>query len=126
MNLNERDVIVVELMSNTTYMGMNNDGLPIPATKAAVDGKYHLEGDFQAAPSAVFKNLVKEVAEMIDVAGEARFILFSPLPRYVNTPCCGNSTHVSNRGSDKFVSEQIFAICRFAEAIATESVAERV
>ena len=85
-----------------------------------------MEGDLQAAPSVVFKNAVKEVAKMIDAAGGARTFLFTPLPRYVSAPCCGNSAHVSNRESDEFVTEQIRAKSRFAEAIAAGSVADQV
>ncbi|MEI6399544.1 MAG: hypothetical protein WCO71_12310, partial [Pseudomonadota bacterium] len=126
LKIDKNDILVIDSMANAAFMGTNDDGLPIPATKAASDGRYHLEGDLQAAPNGVFKNAAKEVAKMIEAAGGARTFLLTPLPRYVSAPCCGNSTHVSNRESDEFVSEQIRAKSRFAEAIALGSIADRV
>ena len=86
LKMNENDMLVINLMANAAFMGTNDDSLPILATKAAVDGRYHLEGNLQATPSAVFKNATKEVAKMIEAPGGARTFLFTPLPRYVSAP----------------------------------------
>jgi hypothetical protein len=50
LNLTEKDTVVKDPMSNSAYLGTDEDGLPIPAAKSAEDGRYHLAGDLQLAP----------------------------------------------------------------------------
>ncbi len=50
LNLTEIDTVVIDLMSNSAYLGTDEDGLPIPAEKSDEDGQYHLYGDLQLAP----------------------------------------------------------------------------
>jgi hypothetical protein len=45
LNLIEIDTVVMDSMSNTAYLGTDEDGLPIPAEKSVEDGWYHLSGD---------------------------------------------------------------------------------
>ena len=54
LKIDKNDILVIDSMANAAFMGTNDDGLPIPATKAAGDGRYHLEGELQAAPNSVF------------------------------------------------------------------------
>jgi hypothetical protein len=113
-------------MSNTAFLGTDEDGLPIPAEKSDEDGRYHLHGDLQLAPPSAFKNTIKLVDIIISNTGEAKIVLTVPLPRYVLTACCDDTSHVSNRldpdflrelsGSEKFLSEAAAAGKRTAEA----------
>ncbi len=50
LNLTEIDTVVIDPMSNSAYLGTDEDGLPIPAEKSDEDGRYHLYGDLQLAP----------------------------------------------------------------------------
>jgi hypothetical protein len=50
LNLTEIDTVVINSMSNTAYLGTDEDGLPIPVEKSVEDGRYHLNGDLQLAP----------------------------------------------------------------------------
>jgi hypothetical protein len=50
MNLTEIDTVVIDPMSNSAYLGTDEDGLPIPVEKSDEDGRYHLFGDLQLAP----------------------------------------------------------------------------
>ncbi len=50
LNLTEIDTVVIDSMSNTAYLGTDEDGLPIPAEKSVEDERYHLNGDLQLAP----------------------------------------------------------------------------
>jgi hypothetical protein len=54
-------------MSNSTYMGTDEDGLPIPAEKSNEDGKYHLVGDLQLAPPSAFKSNLKQIEKILEV-----------------------------------------------------------
>jgi hypothetical protein len=56
LNLTEIDTVVIDSMSNTAYLGTDEDGLPIPAEKSVEDGRYHLNGDLQLAPPPLPSN----------------------------------------------------------------------
>jgi hypothetical protein len=117
---------MINSMSNTAFLGTDEDGLPIPAEKSVEDGLYHLHGDLQLAPPSAFKNTIKLVDIIISNAGEAKIVLTVQLPRYVLAACCDDTSHVSNRldpdflrelsGSEKFLSEAAAAGKRTAEA----------
>ncbi len=125
LNLTGIDTVVIDSMSNTAFLGTDDDGLPIPAEKSVEDGWYHLNGDLQLAPPSAFKNTIKLVDIIISNTGEANIVLTVPLPRYVLTACCDDTSHVSNRldpdflrelsGSEKFLSEAAAAGKRTAE-----------
>ncbi len=55
LNLTEINTVVINSMSNTAFLGTDDDGLPIPAEKSEEDGQYHLSGDLQLAPPLRFK-----------------------------------------------------------------------
>jgi hypothetical protein len=55
LNLTEIDTVVIDPMSNSAYLGTDEDGLPIPAEKSDEDGRYHLLGDLQLAPPPLSK-----------------------------------------------------------------------
>jgi hypothetical protein len=105
LNLTEIDTVVVDSMSNTAYLGTNEDGLPIPAEKSVEDGRYHLIGDLQLAPPSAFKSTMKLVEKMISNTGGAKTMLTVPLPRYVTAACCADISHVSNRQDPDFFRE---------------------
>jgi hypothetical protein len=50
LNLTEFDTVVIDPMSNSAFLGTDEDVLPIPAEKSEEDGRYHLVGDLQLAP----------------------------------------------------------------------------
>ncbi len=58
LTLTEKDTVVIDPMSNSAFLGKNEDGLPIPAAKSVEDGRYHLEVDLQLAPPPPLSNLV--------------------------------------------------------------------
>jgi hypothetical protein len=126
LNLTEIDTVVIDSMSNTAFLGTDDDGLPIPAEKSEEDGRYHLSGDLQLAPPSAFKSTMKLVEIITSNTGEAKIVLTVPLPRYVLVACCDDTSHVSNRqdpdflrefsGSEKSMSEAAAAGTRTAEA----------
>jgi hypothetical protein len=106
INLTEIDTVVIDSMSNTAYLGTDEDGLPIPAEKSVEDGRYHLNGDLQLAPPpSAFKSTMKLVEKIISNTGGAKVMLTVPLPRYVTAACCADTSHVSNRQDPDFFRE---------------------
>jgi hypothetical protein len=49
-NLAKTDMVVLDLFSNSAFMGTDESGMPRKAVRSPVDGKYHLVGQLQAAP----------------------------------------------------------------------------
>ncbi len=50
LNLTEFDTVVINPISNSDYLGIDEDSLPIPAEKSDEDGRYHQYGDLHLAP----------------------------------------------------------------------------
>jgi hypothetical protein len=105
LKLTEIDTVVIDSMSNTAFLGTDEDGLPIPAEKSVADGRHHLTGDLQLAPPSAFKSTMKLVEKIISNTGGASILLTVPLPRYVTAACCDDITHVSNRQDPDFLRE---------------------
>jgi hypothetical protein len=105
LNLTEIDTVVINPMSNYAYLGTDEDGLPIPAEKSDEDGRYHLFGDLQLAPTSAFKNCLKHMEKMLAFVGGAKVVFVIPLPRYILSGCCKNTEHVSHRLSGKLAGE---------------------
>ncbi len=92
-------------MSNTAFLGTDEDGLPITAEKSEEDGRYHLSGDLQLAPPSAFKSTMKLVEIITTYTGEAKLVLTEPLSRYVLVACCADTSHVLNRQDPEFLRE---------------------
>ena len=105
LNLTETDTVIIDPMSNSAYLGTDEDGLPIPTEKSDEDGRYHLLGDLQLAPPSAFKNCMKNIEKMLAYVGGAKVVLIIPLPRYVLTGCCANTDHVTNRLTGELAAE---------------------
>jgi hypothetical protein len=54
LNLKPCDTIVINAMANSAYFGTDENGLPMPPAKSGKDGRHHMIGDLQLAPTAVF------------------------------------------------------------------------
>jgi hypothetical protein len=104
--LKKLNLTEIDSMSNTAYLGTDEDGLPIPAEKSEEDGRYHLSGDLQLPPPpSAFKSTMKLVEKIISNTGGAKILLVVPLPRYVLVACCDDTSHVSNRQDPDFFRE---------------------
>jgi hypothetical protein len=78
LNLTEIDTVVIDLMSNSAYLGTDEDGLPIPAEKSDEDGRYHLLGDLQQAPPPLLSKTSKEHGENVGLCGGSKSRLHYP------------------------------------------------
>ncbi len=110
LNLTEKDTVVIDPMSNSAFLGTDEDLLPIPAAKSVEEGQYHLEGDLQLAPPpSTFKLCMKSMEKIIEQTEGAKVVFTVPLPRYVTAACCGDTKHVSNR-LDPVISDRNYWI----------------
>jgi len=80
-------------------------GFPVKPEKSPLDGRFHIVGALQAAPTAVFKKILKDAEPLLKSVNFAKVVLVIPFHRYVTGKCCNESTHISNRVPASFWAE---------------------
>ena len=103
LGLSESDTLVLDIWSNSAYMGTDEIGLPCRSIK--VEGRYHVIGHLQAAPKTVFQNGLAAVQPILDCAKNSNIVLVAPIPRYVVAKCCMDPSHICNFGKDDYEDE---------------------
>jgi hypothetical protein len=101
--------LLKQWQTNSAYLGTDENGQPVPPVKSGEDGRYHLTGDLQLAPTAAFKTNVKQVEILLEQSGGARIVILAPVPCYVLSPCCGDRGHITNQTEDDFFHEILSA-----------------
>ena len=94
-NLGEKDILYIDLFSNSIYMGSDDSGMPIPVFKTST-GTYHMSGCLEVAPEAFLRKRFRVVHRVLEAAGAATIICALPLPRFVKMPCCNSEAHMTN------------------------------
>ena len=113
----QTDIIVMDIWSNSAYMGTDEFGLPLRAQKSSVDFKYHIMGNLQAAPKTLFDKIMQDAAPAVAAAGCSKLVFMLPIPRYVQNKCCGSASHVTNFGSENISSEIYRAMDMASQAL---------
>jgi hypothetical protein len=103
--LDKVDTVVLDLLSNVTFMRTNDNGLPTEALRAE-DGRYHIIGSLNVAPPSVIKKILSLCSPIASALQKTCIILISPIPRYINAKCCSNEGHVDNF-SEPDIDEEI-------------------
>jgi len=105
LNLSANDTLVLDVWSNSAFLGTDDMGFPKIPEKSPLDGRFHVVGSLQAAPTAVFEKLLQDTVPILDAANNANLVLVVPFPRYVVEKCCSDSSHLTNYGTDSFWME---------------------
>jgi hypothetical protein len=95
LNLGKDDTVILDLLSNSVFMGTDSNGLPTKALRAE-DGSYHIVGSLAIAPASVTKKILAGCSTLAKVLKGTGTVLISPIPRYVYSKCCENPDHVDN------------------------------
>jgi hypothetical protein len=104
---NKDDAVVLDLLSNSSFMGTDEDGLPTPAIPGE-GGTYHITGSLVTAPGPAIKKILANCNRVGKLcAACSQVTLIAPVPRYVTSRCCNNSGHLENYENDDFESEII-------------------
>ncbi len=72
---------MLDLLSNTAYMGTDEEGLPLPSYREG-DGGYHIAGTLTTAPPTTLRKTLDNCVELGKKLLNSRFILVCPTPRY--------------------------------------------
>jgi hypothetical protein len=95
LKLEKSDTVILDLLSNPTFMGTDGDGLPSEATRAE-DGKYHVIGSLTVAPPSFTKKVLAACLPLCVELRKSGCVLILPVPRYVHSRCCEDGGHVDN------------------------------
>ena len=94
-NLKKGDFLYMDLLSNVSFMGTNEDGLQVPPVK---DGskRWHVTGSLVACPKPRMKKVLSQFETVQELVGDATLVCGLPLPRYVDEKCCQGDGHIEN------------------------------
>jgi hypothetical protein len=95
LDLDDSDTVVLDLLSNTAYMGTDEDGLLLPAFRAG-DGSYHIAGTLTTAHPTTMKKTLDMCSQLGKKFDKSQVILICPTPRYVVGKCCNEPNHIDN------------------------------
>jgi hypothetical protein len=79
LKLTSGDTVVLDLISNVSYMGTTDNGLPTPAFRAG-DGSYHVSCSLTTAPPTTIKRALSNCEGLCQVLTGIRNILVCPIP----------------------------------------------
>ncbi len=83
LNLSSRDTVVLDLLSNSAFMGTDNNGLPTETVMMA-DGGYHVICSLTVAPISCVKKILAACVPMAGALRNTGVLLLSPVPRWVH------------------------------------------
>ncbi len=95
LKLNSRDTVVLDLLSNSAFMGSDTYGLPTEAVRAE-DGRYHIIGSLSVAPISCAKKVLQSCSLLAEALRDTGVVLLSPVPRYIHAKCCEDPSHIEN------------------------------
>ena len=114
-----QDRVIMDLWSNSAFMGTDESGLPCRPQRDPADHKYHVPGQLQAAPQTLFQTIMRDASGLIGAAGSAMVVLVTPIPRYLMSKCCRDTEHITNWGTEEFRAE----LARATDAVETAAAA---
>jgi hypothetical protein len=100
--LNENIYLVYFLYDNEVYKVENGGEITDPI-KLPGSNVYHVNGSLKMVDRERFKELFNLSVPMLRAGGENAKLIFSPLVRYINAPCCQNPAHLQNFGKPDYV-----------------------
>jgi hypothetical protein len=95
LKLNSQDTVVLDLLSNSAFMGSDTYGLPTEAVRAE-DGRYHIIGSLSVAPISCAKKVLQTCSPLAEALRDTGVVLLSSVPRYIHTKCCEDPSHIEN------------------------------
>jgi hypothetical protein len=103
------DTVILDLLSNSSFMGTNEDGMPIPMMTMG-DGNYHVPGSLIPTPLSIIRKTLQSCDCIAAAAKSSQIVLFGPSPRYVSRRCCDDAEHLENYNSPEYESEILCGI----------------
>jgi hypothetical protein len=103
------DTVILDLLSNSSFMGTNEDGMPIPMMTMG-DGNYHVPGSLIPTPMSIIRKTLQNCDCIAAAAKNSNIVLFEPSLRYVSRRCCDVTEHLENYNNPDYESEILCGI----------------
>ena len=103
--------MVYQVLDSFLYLSRSEDGCVGPATKGS-DGAFHVIGESVLADKEQQHRIFKMMAPLLAVASNCSVVIVPPIPRYLDSGCCEDPTHVSNIKQPDYKSkleEQVYS-----------------
>ena len=94
LSLGEDDIMIVDLFSNTAFMGTDERGIPMLPEKGE-DGRFHIMGNLEVAPPSLLKRTMGMCSPIL-AAAKAKIVFTLPILRYLTRGCCTDPAHITN------------------------------
>jgi hypothetical protein len=98
--------VVQQLLDNSVNYAKVPDSSWLPPT-ADSNGQYHIHGKIRIASRDAQLDHFCALSPVFEVLGQRKTMLVTPLPRYITSSCCGDSSHGSNRTSPEYNDDEI-------------------
>jgi hypothetical protein len=92
-------------LDNSVFRAVSEDGSMLPIVKdMEADGHYHVKGALVVAPERAIAGALGQLQRVVEVFGNRPKFIISPIPRYVSSACCNDTSHVTNRNNEDFLT----------------------
>jgi hypothetical protein len=116
--------IIYQLFDNNTYLSFDVSGTRALPVKLD-NNRYHVPGRLVFL-ERTGKELFMLALPLLQAGGNNTNIMLSPLMRYVNSSCCSNSSHLTNRKERKLSTAMGEAIREIKEWISDFAFTRRI
>jgi hypothetical protein len=99
LNLTENDTVLLDLLSNSAFLGTSENGLPSRPERGD-DSRCHVTGSLASA--SYLKKVLKTCQPLAAVVGNAGTVLVTPIPQYITGKCCDDPSHLENFDDQDF------------------------
>ena len=103
VTLNPRATVIFQMMDSSIYFASSEEVETI-LPKRGKDGKFHVDGELVLADWPAFKKIFSTALPLLRAGGKNRKFILSLLPRYINSKCCSNSSHITNFGGKSYAT----------------------
>jgi hypothetical protein len=97
--------IVLQLLDNSLFYALQEDGSLIPARR--LGDEYHMDGELVVGDKRTQQKVLDLCKLLFRSFAGRKLIVVTPLPRYVTSGCCLDKDHIPNRDKPGFLEEQL-------------------
>ncbi len=78
--------------------------------KKGADNRYHIDGNLRMASGKQASKILEKFLPILRLLKKNKKLIFAPLPRYLQQPCCLDKTHCLNRKEEGYLSGMMASI----------------
>jgi len=105
----DKTIVLLQPFDNSIFFASKARGEKI-LTRKGKDGKFHVDGDLKMVSKEDMKVMFLETIPMIKAARGKKVLIMGPLPRYLYSKCCRDSSHCTNFGFHDYTDTSLQAM----------------